>query len=93
MRWTIDLESKRRAFRVENQTYEDDGLSEDTVDLSSDGGLVLQVGVREDEVLERLVVRIEATITESVVEDGLALLLVGTGDTDDVEDGHVLRES
>ena len=79
-------------FSHSNQTYEDDGLSEDTVDLSSHGGLVLEVGVRADEVLERLVVRIEAAITKGVVEDGLAPLLVGTGDTDDVEDGHVLGE-
>ena len=74
-------------------TYVDDGLSENAVDLSSHGGLVLEVGVRANEVLERLVVRIEAAITKSVVEEGLALLLVDPGDTSDVEDGHVLGVS
>ena len=75
-----------------NKTYVDNGLSEDAVDLSGDGGLVVEVGVRADKLLEGLVVGVETAITKGVVEHGLALLLVGPGDTGDVEDGDVLGE-
>ena len=49
--------------------------------------------MRADEILESLVVCIETAIAKCVIEDRLGLLLVGPGDTNDVQDRHVLGVS
>ena len=48
--------------------------------------------MRAHELLEGLVVGVEAAITKSMVEHGLVLLLVSPGHTNNVEDGDMLGE-
>lgn len=71
---------------------EDDTFCENTINLSRGGGYILKRSVGDSELLGSDVVCVETTISESVVEHGLRLLLSSGGDTDEVEDGDVLGE-